>query len=230
MADYKAIVFDLGMTLIYPPMANAFQARLKELGGWVEKSEIRKALDYVDRHLMTNYPGYINRDVREFYTSYASLVFAYLHITDIPVKVFSSSMLEKSPPRGEWKLFTDTIPCLEKLKEMGRPIGLLTNWDRGARDLLKTLNLHHYFDSIVVSSEIDSEKPAPKGFLESLKNLGVKPEEALYIGDNHHDDVTGANNVGMKALLIERWGHHVYPSGDFERITDLTQICEYCCK
>lgn len=230
MKKYEAIIFDLGMTLIYPPMSGSFLARLEEFGGYADRGEIRDALSYVDRHFMNNYPGYINRDVKEFYTSYASMVFAYLHITDIPVKAFSKAMMEKSPPRSEWRTFADSISCLNKLKALGCPMGLLTNWDLSARDLLKSMNLHDYFDSIVVSSEINSEKPSPEGFIISLENLGVKASEAIYVGDNYHDDVTGANQVGMKALLVERWSRHSYPDANYDRISDMNQVVEYCCK
>lgn len=228
MDKYKAVVFDLGMTLIYPPMSSSFLERLKEFGGSAERAEVRDALSFVDRHFMNNYPGYINRDVKEFYTSYASMVFAYLHITDIPVRDFSKAMMEKSPPRSEWRTFADALPCLKKLKEEGCTIGLLTNWDLGARDLLKKMNLHDYFDSIVVSSEIESEKPEPEGFLETLKNLNMTPEEVIYVGDNFHDDVRGANKVGIKALLVERWSKHTYPEGNYDRISGLHKVMEYC--
>ncbi len=230
MKCYDAAIFDLGMTLIYPPMSGSFLERLEEFGGTAEKNEIRRALSFVDRHFMNNYPGYINRDVKEFYTSYASMVFAYLHITDIPVKAFSAAMMEKSPPRSEWRTFADALPCLDKLKEQGTPIGLLTNWDLGARDLLKSMDLYHYFDSIVVSSEIQAEKPDPQGFLQSLKNLQLEPEDAIYVGDNFYDDVVGANNVGIKALLVERWGNNKYPQGDYQRISHLGQVADFCCK
>ncbi|GAB1475261.1 hypothetical protein MASR2M70_00930 [Bacillota bacterium] len=230
MKCYNAAIFDLGMTLIYPPMSGSFLERLEEFGGTAEKKEIRRALSFVDRHFMNNYPGYINRDVKEFYTSYASMVFAYLHITDIPVKAFSAAMMEKSPPRSEWRTFADALPCLDKLKEQGNLIGLLTNWDIGARDLLKSMDLYHYFDSIVVSAEINAEKPEPEGFLQSLKNLNVEPGNALYVGDNFYDDITGANNVGIRALLVERWGNNKYPKGNYERISNLAEVAEFCCK
>ncbi len=228
MNKYKAVVFDLGMTLIYPPMSSSFLERLKEFGGSAERTEIRDALSFVDRHFMNNYPGYINRDVKEFYTSYASMVFAYLHITDIPVKEFSKAMMEKSPPRSEWRTFADALPCLEGLKNMNCPVGLLTNWDLGARDLLKKMNLYGYFKSIVVSSEINSEKPEPEGFLKTLSNLELSAEEVIYVGDNFYDDVRGANNVGIKALLVERWSKHAYPEGNYERISGLHQVLKYC--
>lgn len=230
MNRFEAVIFDLGMTLIYPPMSKSFLERLGEFGGSAERSEIRDALSFVDRHFMNNYPGYINRDVKEFYTSYASMVFAYLRITDIPVKAFSAAMMEKSPPRSEWRTFADAVPCLDKLREQKIPMGLLTNWDLGARHLLKDMNLDHYFDSIVVSAEIEFEKPSPEGFLKSLENLDMEPEKAIYVGDNFHDDVVGANSVGMKALLVERWGHHNYPKGDFDRISNLGQVHENYCR
>jgi FMN phosphatase YigB (HAD superfamily) len=37
-----------------------------------------------------------------------------------------------------------------------------------------------------------------------LKAAGVKPAEAIYVGDQYEIDVVGANGVGMRGILIDR--------------------------
>lgn len=58
-------------------------------------------------------------------------------------------------------------------------------------------------------------KPERTFFLQALAELGCGPEEALMIGDDARDDVGGAQNVGMKGILV-RTGK--YRAGDEGKI------------
>lgn len=49
-------------------------------------------------------------------------------------------------------------------------------------------------------------KPAPYLFEEALDQLGVRPGEALMVGDSLRADIAGAKGVGMAAVWINRWG------------------------
>jgi|GEM_PF-6495602 len=202
--QYKAVMFDVGMTLIYPPLDEPFLDRLHDFGVDADIVEIGKALHFTDQHFFKNYPGVLNQPVSTFYEYYASIMFAYLHIDKIEVHEFKDLMLKVSPPRSVWKVYPETLECLGKLREAGIKVGIFTNWDLDARELLDKMGITPYCDSIVVSSEIKSEKPEPKGFLLGCEEMGVKPEECVYCGDNHRDDVLGGNAVGMDALLINR--------------------------
>ena len=225
MAKYKAVLFDLGMTLIYPPLDEPFLDRLHDFGADADIVEIGKALHFTDQHFFKNYPGVLNQEVKEFYSYYASMMFAYLHIDSVPVEEFKQLMLQKSPPRSIWKVYPETVAALKGLHDAGVKVGLYTNWGLDARDLIESLGLTELLDSIIVSSEIQLEKPAPGGFLQCLEELGVAPEDAVYVGDNHHDDVMGANGVGMDAMLLCRSGK---PSGKtegkFVEIKDLNEM------
>lgn len=46
-------------------------------------------------------------------------------------------------------------------------------------------------------------KPGPDGFLEGCRLLGVRPEEAVYVGDQMITDVLGAQRAGLRAILIQ---------------------------
>ena len=39
-------------------------------------------------------------------------------------------------------------------------------------------------------------------FAECLRRLGVKPSEAIYLGNDTHRDIKGANDAGMKSVLV----------------------------
>jgi ribonucleotide monophosphatase NagD (HAD superfamily) len=46
-------------------------------------------------------------------------------------------------------------------------------------------------------------KPSAEFFGLVLENLGVKPEDALMVGDDIEFDILGAQKVGMKACLVK---------------------------
>lgn len=59
--------------------------------------------------------------------------------------------------------------------------------------------------AVVVSSEgARCYKPQPELFREVLWQLGVSPREAVYVGDRQFEDVTGASQVGMRSVWVNR--------------------------
>lgn len=49
----------------------------------------------------------------------------------------------------------------------------------------------------------DADKPDTKGYYKALEVLGIKKEEALYVGDQVFTDVLGANKCGMDNVLVK---------------------------
>ncbi|OWK01579.1 HDHD2, partial [Cervus elaphus hippelaphus] len=46
-------------------------------------------------------------------------------------------------------------------------------------------------------------KPEKTFFLEALRGTGCEPEETVMIGDDCRDDVGGAQNAGMRGILVK---------------------------
>ena len=93
-----------------------------------------------------------------------------------------------------------------ELKQRGLKIGLIStayeeeiHFILGKADLEKTA-----FDIIVGVDTIRKAKPNPDVFKYAISKLNVKPEEAIFIGDNIEADYKGAENAGIHALLIDR--------------------------
>ena len=67
----------------------------------------------------------------------------------------------------------------------------------------------HLIDGAVYSSEIEWTKPHPEAFRAALAAVGVaEPARAVFVGDRLFEDIYGANQVGMRAVLIP---HSVIP-------------------
>lgn len=91
------------------------------------------------------------------------------------------------------------------LRGAGFLLGLISNtfWagDLHDRHLMK-YNLLGFLPIRIYSSNAPYQKPHPSIFLSTLENMGVHPEEAAYVGDRADVDVGGAQNVGMRGVLI----------------------------
>ena len=55
------------------------------------------------------------------------------------------------------------------------------------------------FSCAVFSFATGAVKPDPRIYLEATERLGVKPEDALYIGDGGDDELQGAQRAGLRA-------------------------------
>ncbi len=103
-------------------------------------------------------------------------------------------------------LFSDSIPILELLKKRGVPLGIVSNYGTHLLDLLPKLEIFDYFGFIIVSAIVGVTKPHPKIFEMAIEEAGVSADQILYVGDNVIDDIEGANDVGIDAVLINRPG------------------------
>ena len=103
-------------------------------------------------------------------------------------------------------LFPDTLPILDMLKTRQVPLGILSNYGTHLLDLLPKLGIFDYFDFIIVSAIVGVTKPDPKIFGMAIEEAGAPPDQILYVGDNPVDDIQGARNVGIDAVLINRPG------------------------
>lgn len=93
---------------------------------------------------------------------------------------------------------------LAKLKPL-YPLGVISNsLGRNTElDLIRT-GLREFFDVLVISSELGKRKPHPRIFESGLEAMGLRPEEAVMVGDDLQEDIIGAKNVGMRTVYLAR--------------------------
>ncbi|MFX1507014.1 MAG: HAD family hydrolase [Promethearchaeota archaeon] len=121
-----------------------------------------------------------------------------------------------------WTLYQDVIPCLTKLKHF--PLGVISDGDgEQQRRKLAFTGINSYFKSIVISGEVGLQKPHPKLFKQSAKELNLSLDEMLYIGDQLEKDALGAFNAGMQGVLINRTNRN-HESSEIRIISELTEL------
>ncbi|MBU4246014.1 MAG: TIGR02253 family HAD-type hydrolase [Nanoarchaeota archaeon] len=98
------------------------------------------------------------------------------------------------------KPYPDVIPTLKKLKKKGIKLAIVTDAPRlKAYMRLDSMGITEFFDVVVGFEDTGEQKPSSLPFKRALKELNVKPEEALMVGDWPDKDVLGAQKAGMKA-------------------------------
>lgn len=89
----------------------------------------------------------------------------------------------------------------------GYRLGVVSNGQRVFSEIeLRMFGLYPFFDAVVFSSDIRCKKPDRRIFYTALDRLGIRPHEALFIGDSQKNDLLPSRELGMQALHIkEAW-------------------------
>jgi HAD superfamily hydrolase (TIGR01509 family) len=96
--------------------------------------------------------------------------------------------------------YGDTKEILEKLQRQKVKIGLFTGAEAVTYDNLRRFGLSPYFGSIVEASRYENSKPHPEGLLLCMEELGVRPDETVFVGDGIGDMLAG-NAAHVHAVI-----------------------------
>jgi HAD superfamily hydrolase (TIGR01662 family) len=205
----RAVLFDMGDTLnkadvVHP--GEIFQRILTSLGISKSLDEIKMAWlnaekEAEDINLLSQF-GKLQRE--EYWHKWDSLVLKHLGIAE-------NVELAKTV-QSKWFDFVDFIlypevkDVLMKLQQRGLKLGLIsTAYEEEIHLVLERVNLEKAtFDIIVGVDAAQCMKPHPEIFKYAIKKLDVRPEEAIFVGDDVGADYEGAENAGLHALLIDR--------------------------
>ncbi len=81
------------------------------------------------------------------------------------------------------------------------------------------------FDAEYTSETLRLYKPRREFYEKILEAEGIKPEQAVFIGDSFREDIIAPAELGMKTIWIDRTGSEK-EQGQTYTVTDLSQIGE----
>ncbi|HEX3014571.1 MAG TPA: TIGR02253 family HAD-type hydrolase [Methanobacterium sp.] len=192
----KAVFFDIDDTL-YDTSGFAKLARKAALNVMIDAGlplstdEAYKILREVIDEYGSNYDKHFNVLTKRIFGEEKPLLIALGMITYHNVKF---ALL---------RLFPQTTSTLIYLKKQGYDLGVISNgitikqWEKLIR-----LDLHPFFDHVITSEEAGAEKPDKHIFECALEKMGYDAEHSVMIGNKFNDDILGAINVGMSAILV----------------------------
>lgn len=66
--------------------------------------------------------------------------------------------------------------------------------------LLENSGLDRYFQRLFTSHDIGHEKASPEFYHEVVRELKMRPDECIMVGDDYASDITGAKSVGIRTI------------------------------
>lgn len=103
----------------------------------------------------------------------------------------------------------NVIEILKICKENSYKLGVITDGRSVTqRNKLKALGIETFFDKIIISEEIGSEKPNENNFKIFIEN-NIK--EYIYIGDNPKKDFITPNKLGWKTVCVLDHHKNIHP-------------------
>ena len=200
--NIRAVVFDLDGTLLdtLEDLAEATNVALRK-NGLPERStdEVRRFVGNGIANLIARaLPGHREPETVEVLTEEERELHAKVLI--------DFSGYYEAHCEDKTKPYEGILSLLDELKERGLKIAVVSN---KADFAVKKLMPAYFGDRIDVACGEDEahgirKKPAPEMVLRALETLGVRAEEAIYVGDSDVDIMTAAN-AGMPCVSV-LWG------------------------
>jgi len=109
-----------------------------------------------------------------------------------------------------WKPFADTNPALERMRDAGSKLGLLSNIDD---DLLAATRRHFTvdFDLVITAQQVRSYKPRHAHFVAAQERIG--DQRWLHAAQSNYHDVVPTNALGIPNAWINRRDEVALPGG-----------------
>lgn len=103
---------------------------------------------------------------------------------------------------SRWKLYKDAKQTLNKLKNNGKLLGLVTNvGSKAINSAIKKLELDDIFEIVITRNHVSRLKPDPEGLLMAANSLKIDPDSILFTGDSY-DDLGAAKAANMKSCYL----------------------------
>ena len=220
--------FDMGYTLLYMQRETTYQQALKNFGIEIQLEDIEKGFHLTDKLFMREYPGFFLGPREAFMPSYLGIMNYRLGIGLDVCELDACWEAIKAKMDNYWLPFDGVSDVLAALKRESFGLGIISNWDYTARDILRAAGLIDCFNPIIISCEVDCSKPDPAIFNLALRTAAVSARDCIYVGDNYYDEALGSQNVGMPTQNINRFGSlGVEEIKDCPIISDISEIFNF---
>lgn len=100
--------------------------------------------------------------------------------------------------------YEEVTGVLAGLRDRGVVLAICSNWDWDLHEAIESAGLTGAVDLVVSSAWVGARKSHPRIYTHTLRELGIAPEDALFVGDTWACDVDGPRAAGMDAIYLRR--------------------------
>jgi len=192
--NYDAVIFDLFGTLVDMYFAREYARLMAEMS-----SALGVPCDDFRRLWMETYS---ERATGKLPTVEASIERVCKRLGVGTEGVAKAAEIRCDYSRRTLRPRAEALETLAGLKQLGLKLGLISGCTPEIPLLWPETPFAEFIDVPVFSCDVGLEKPDPRIYHLACQRLEVEPQRCLYVGDGHANELTGASNVGMRAVLI----------------------------
>lgn len=205
--EIKAIGFDVGHTLIkYKNPLNwqgLYRSGLEHAAAAVDIT-LSEDMLIAAADVLLKYNTRVN--YREWETTSDCIFNEILKSWGIQTDLYALKSGFYSFFKADAEPYPETIDTMEKLKQHGIKIGILTDVAYGMDNEISLEDisaLSDYIDIAITSVDVGYRKPNSAGYVKLLESLEISPNGMIFIGDEEKD-IIGAQKLGIVSALINR--------------------------
>ena len=209
MGRIRAIIFDVGGTLIYPadPVGETYARMARAHGVKIPAEATTAAFREAVKSFSPRPKGAIPCDGNDrawwkqvVARSLPENAFAEPSVFET---FFEELYLYFAKPEA-WGIYPEAFEVLGALRDYGVDLVVLSNWDSRLHTILDGNGLGEFFSQRFISAELGWEKPDQAIYRHVAEILHQPPTALLSVGDDPRNDVEGPRKAGWQTLQIER--------------------------
>ncbi|MBW2999209.1 HAD-IA family hydrolase [Candidatus Woesearchaeota archaeon] len=187
----KAVIFDLDDTLLDTTGQVIVKGHVKALKEMV-KLGLPISFDEAVK-LMEKLKKEKGEDIKALHKVCSELKFDNEEVLNIGLDIYHNYWDD------DVKLFPDTIPTLEELKQKGLKLVLVSHGRKERQNMkIDVLGIRQYFDFVF----IDGNNEKGKYFSEAMEKLNLNPDEIIVVGDKITAEIKEANSLGITTVRM----------------------------
>lgn len=208
MSGIKAIIFDSGRTLNVPTTGHWFiTPNFFDIVGNLKfncteeqlNEAMIKACEHINKILLVKTVEHEFLIFKEFYEIVLKEI-KYPNLNNEVIELLARDCVYNDE---KFLFFKDVEPALIKLRE-NYLLGVVSDTWPSLERVFTNKKLKQYFSTFIMSSIYGSYKFEKNLFRIAIKELGVKPEETIFVDDSE-SNLVAAEEFGMVPILIDRY-------------------------
>lgn len=210
LQKFKLITFDVTDTLLKfkRPPGIEYAATATKLGlPNVDPDKITAQFSHSFKEMYREYPNF-GRNKISWETWWEMLIFNIFQSAGTTLGTedlsrLANELIDKYETDECWEIQDGAVELIEKMKELDKTVGIISNFDPRLRYLVEYMKLPK-FDFVIGSYEAGAAKPDWRIFDLAIKmsNFRAFPDEALHIGNTPALDYIAAKEADWSSALI----------------------------
>lgn len=205
-ANPKAVIFDLGNTLLFwntGPME--LSATASQLGTSLGLQEATILWSDLNKRSLTSGELVMGKGWSE--SAYRHALADYYQAADATVPGMTDWLVGRAVDPGAYRAFPGAHALVTDLRRAGVRLGVISDTGFDIRPALVANDLVFPDHTILLSHEQGMTKPDARLFARACDLLEVNPHETLMVGDNSYAD-GGSVAAGVAAFLLPTLSQH----------------------